>query len=221
LSDSCSYCAELKGDSSKSYFLNSVSEEIGLENRYLFETESFVVFPSIGALVEGHLLLVPKEHITAIAHLDTTKLSELENLITHIESVLLDVFDLPVIAMEHGVLVEEKVERICVSHAHLHILPLNYDLVSAISDKQTKVKLSDFCSQALNDDYLLVSNNLEDYYISDFNEHPSQYLRKLIFDNNSLDGDWNWIIDQRLNVMKNTFIKLTNYFLSKKGKDIE
>jgi hypothetical protein len=47
----CKFCAKLKAQAARAPW-----------NEFLIETENFAVVPSLGALVEGWLLMVPKEH---------------------------------------------------------------------------------------------------------------------------------------------------------------
>lgn len=58
--DKCSYCAEFAGDIDNSYYLKNIMPVIGV-NRLRLESLSFYIFPIVGSLISGHLLIVSKK----------------------------------------------------------------------------------------------------------------------------------------------------------------
>ncbi len=119
--NNCKYCSGfLKQDKSKN---NSPWNEI------LFETNNFVVVPTLGALVKGWLLIVPKDHYLCMGALPKSLWPELLSLKSYINCLLTDIYG-PITIFEHGPH-SEKLEIGCgIDHAHLHLVPLNFSLLS-------------------------------------------------------------------------------------------
>jgi len=98
-------------------------------NRILFESENFCAVPSLGALVEGWLLVVPKKEAICIGALETSLFSELHSFVGLVASRLQTVYG-PVALFEHGPHVKDTAVGCGVDHAHLHLVPTRYSLLS-------------------------------------------------------------------------------------------
>ncbi|QBD74721.1 HIT family protein [Ktedonosporobacter rubrisoli] len=102
----------------------------------LKETATFRVLADHAPLVEGHILIVPKQHYacygTVPAELDTELFAlkhEIQDFLTH--------FYAPVVFWEHGVF------RQTVYHAHLHCFPfgeIRYDPASTLHGQVVKTQ---------------------------------------------------------------------------------
>lgn len=93
----------------------------------IFESESFVVLPTVGALVEGWLLVVPKMPSLCFAHLQTSAFSELESFLSDIVPIVESNYG-PVSMFEHGPAATASPVGCGVDHAHLHLVPTKCDL---------------------------------------------------------------------------------------------
>lgn len=94
----------------------------------LKETPHFVLAADHAPLVEGHLLVIPKEHYACYGDVPTTLDEELFALKDELRQFYTRYYA-PVVFWEHGVF------RQTVFHAHLHCFPwgnLSYDLESQI-----------------------------------------------------------------------------------------
>jgi diadenosine tetraphosphate (Ap4A) HIT family hydrolase len=103
-----------------------------LWNEPLFESDNFVVIPSLGALVEGWLLLVPKSHFICIGALPKSLLREMGELKATACSFVRDVYG-NVVAFEHGPYDNSRKVGCGVDHAHLHIVSISFDLEHAVT----------------------------------------------------------------------------------------
>ncbi len=101
-------------------------------NKPLFESPNFVVLPSLGALVEGWLLLVPKKHFICMGALPDSVASEMQEMKHFICSVLQQYYG-QVCTFEHGPSRANLSVGCGVDHAHLHIVPVAFDLASAVT----------------------------------------------------------------------------------------
>ena len=101
-------------------------------NEPLFESPNFIVLPSLGALVEGWLLLVPKKHFICMGALPDSVASEMHEMKNFLCSVLQQYYG-EICAFEHGPSRANLNVGCGVDHAHLHIVPVAFDLASAVT----------------------------------------------------------------------------------------
>jgi len=99
-------------------------------NNALFESQNFVVLPSLGALVEGWLLLVPKRHFICMGGLPSSLTVEMQAMKEQVATVLMSRYG-DVCAFEHGPSGPNCDIGCGVDHAHVHLVPLDFDLASA------------------------------------------------------------------------------------------
>ncbi len=118
----CCLCSQILGDPSN----DLIAEILGYatyKRTVLAESDRFVVFPSLGAIALGHVLLCPKEHTPSIANMTDSDLRELDVMSSRLANVLSEVLDIPVHRFEHGMARGSKRIICSVGHAHLHLLP--------------------------------------------------------------------------------------------------
>ncbi len=101
-------------------------------NEPLFETQNFVVIPSLGALVAGWVLIVPKQHAIAIGGLGDPLLAELCDLKKNVASALGEHYQSSVCAFEHGPSHAGCTLGCGVDHAHLHLVPIGFNIRVAV-----------------------------------------------------------------------------------------
>ncbi|HII71232.1 TPA: HIT family protein [Candidatus Woesearchaeota archaeon] len=87
-----------------------------IPERTVLETENFRVFPTLGQIVEGYLLVAPKEHYASVGALPDEMYGELEEVKDRIDLRIRREY-CPPIWIEHGGLGQT------VFHAHLHAVP--------------------------------------------------------------------------------------------------
>lgn len=99
-------------------------------DRILWETERFLALPSLGSLVPGWILLVPKRQMVNFSHLTLDEIAELKKLLPEVVSAV-SLFSSNTYVFEHGGLVGSPLS--CgVDQAHLHIVPLAFDLCTQV-----------------------------------------------------------------------------------------
>ncbi len=86
--------------------------------RTIIETENFRVFPTLGQITEGYLLIAPKEHYSCIGAMPDEKIEEFIELKEKTAEKLKKVYG-PHIFIEHGVIGQT------VLHAHMHAIPFS------------------------------------------------------------------------------------------------
>ncbi len=94
-----------------------------IQNTVLFETENYVVIPTIGQFVEGWLMIVAKRHVRRLADHSEAEVLEVEKLLEDIGPVLASIYGNYVI-FEHGPsCLPGRHAGCCVEHTHIHLAP--------------------------------------------------------------------------------------------------
>jgi len=149
----------------------------------LLQTEHFVVVPSIGAVVPGWVLVLPKVHALSIAEVPRDQRNELKVLIKCTKNLVEKQFGRATL-FEHGASTRDSLIGCGVDHAHLHIVPLQFSLISlALSDKVVSWVKRTHAPHDINDmhsDYLLISEDSFTCVIGHLQQPQSQYFRRLI-----------------------------------------
>jgi diadenosine tetraphosphate (Ap4A) HIT family hydrolase len=132
----CSFCAEVAGSGVDNLFHELLGPEVGCS--YLVdETAQFVVVPSVGALVAGYCLILPRRHVSSFGHLDAAAHGELSALIDRARDRLRTAFGGEVVVYEHGAMSPALPGGSCADHAHLHVVPVppTVDLATPFFDE--------------------------------------------------------------------------------------
>ncbi len=101
--------------------------------KILFQSKNFAVFPSLGALIEGWLLIVPKDHALCLGALSHELHSELDELRRQVSRALKECYG-PVTVFEHGPACPNHLVGCGVDHAHLHVLPTQINLIEGVKE---------------------------------------------------------------------------------------
>jgi ATP adenylyltransferase len=178
---------------------NLVSHEaLSPWDRPLFETTNFAVVPSLGSLVEGWVMVVPKQHIISLGALSANLVSEMRDLKRVVSTELVQKYG-EVCAFEHGPAKENQKVGCTVDHAHLHLVPLSFDLALAAIpflppgapfEKASWETCRDAFQHGL--DYLYLEQPLENGRISISAEFGSQVFRKAIAARLGVPEQFNW-----------------------------
>jgi diadenosine tetraphosphate (Ap4A) HIT family hydrolase len=186
------------------------------KNRIVLESGNFIVMPSIGQIVEGYLLVLPKKHLSCIGQLSSKLFDELIGIKSILSESLSPMYH-PPIYFEHGCLSEDG-GGCGIYHAHLHCVPAPATV--------------DFLPILLNDEKLTTRykiDNIKDlkslfetgqsylFYEDRFGNPsafgapflPSQFFRRL-FAEQVGTSYWNWREFGRENKLISTLEKLKN-----------
>lgn len=90
----------------------------------IYESPNFYVVPELGALKQGYLMIVPKEHILSVAQFPNEIMEEYYEVCKDIEKILLSTFNGSVVTfMEHGSGPSGKSShKKSIVHAHTHVV---------------------------------------------------------------------------------------------------
>lgn len=177
----------------------------------LWETPSFAVLPSLGSLVPGWLLVVPKRRMPNLVELHDNEVEELEDLVS-VASKKLKMFPGQAQMFEHGGPLGSSLS--CgVDQAHLHIVPLGFNVVELSRDDKS---ISWLPVTGFGDIRSQTSNGTEYLYVSTLGQSllgfpsvpTSQWFRRLIADRIGVPEEWNYREFPKLEVMEETRARL-------------
>jgi diadenosine tetraphosphate (Ap4A) HIT family hydrolase len=203
---SCCLCADLAS-----------AHSVAIWNKPLHRSENFVVLPSLGALVEGWLLIVPTRHFLCLGALPAYVMPELQQLQDEVCSALMARYG-AACAFEHGPSVTQTSVGCGVDHAHLHVVPVSLDLAVAVAPfLPENVPWRDGDSQMRREafqrgsDYLYLEQPIGRSRIAEHNRFGSQLFRRAIAEN-LRTTDFNWRADPRLETVQATIDALAGAF---------
>lgn len=187
----------------------------------IFESELFIVLPTVGALVEGWLLVVPKMPSPCFAHLPTSAFSELESFLAEIVPIVESNYG-PVSIFEHGPMATASPIGCGVDYAHLHLVPAKCDLQAGAQKIAPNVRWSGISS------FKEVRNQVRDGYwfvkqpygsgscsvgVCVDGEPPSQLFRKIIATNLGRPEAFDWKVALGEAKLAATFEKLSQHLV--------
>jgi diadenosine tetraphosphate (Ap4A) HIT family hydrolase len=170
-----------------------------LHNKNLLETERFVVLPSLGPFLAGHVMVVSKGHFASLASMGASAIDEYEHLAQLLRkaSLLAEALE-----AEHGSTEVDKAGA-CVIHTHIHWIPGVSDCFEEIG-KRLKIvdgkRLDMLDSDHL--PYIFVRTHCRQA-IFDGRGLPSQTIRRILCDVTDRD-DSDWTQSPRLDLVADT-----------------
>jgi ATP adenylyltransferase len=164
----------------------------------VLESSNFVALPSLGSLVEGWLLLIPKQHYLSMGALPVALVSEMEEMKAQLGEQVKSRFG-EVCIFEHGPAFESRNVGCSVDHAHLHLVPLTFDIEEAArpfmphDSEWSKASWSE-CQEAhlAGRDYLYFEQPFGYGRISTHTDFGSQVFRKAIASQIGRPDQFNW-----------------------------
>lgn len=206
MNNKCVFCLE-------QHNLNTSIKALGLKSSVIFETENWYVVPSIGGFVVGYLLIVNKKHMPSIAKCDSESYKDLEKIIKIIRDINCKYLQKKTILFEHGGMNFSQAGAKSVEHVHLHVVPVDINLLDFISTEVCHLDSLDKLKQVAlmhNTPYLFFENVNGEKYYTTYNDtqYSSQFFRKAIAQSIGVANDWNWKQDD----FKENFIETYRLF---------
>ncbi len=187
---------------------SSIAEPRDPWDQPVFESENFLAVPSLGSLVEGWLLVVPRQHFISTGALTPDLHEEFATFKQDVSARLSTVYG-DICAFEHGPCAPRRQVGCGVDHAHVHLLPLDFDLVDAATAYVPGVawqpaswsECNHVVAQEL--DYLFVEQPPGVGRIAVAHQFGSQVLRRAIASSVGRPEEFNWRSHpQELNIEK-------------------
>ncbi len=176
----------------------AVARPLTLWDQPLFESANFLAVPSLGSIVDGWVLVVPRQHFISMGALPADLALELVEFRNHVVTQLETAYS-DICAFEHGPCGPGRPVGCGVDHAHLHLVPLRFDLANAaISFLPEGVKWAnaslDDCREAFEKrlDYLFVEQPIGRGKIAIASKFGSQVLRRAIASASGAADKFDW-----------------------------
>jgi diadenosine tetraphosphate (Ap4A) HIT family hydrolase len=162
------------------------------------QSANFRVLVSLGALVEGWVLLVPNEHFLSMGAVPSRLIPELQALKERVCERLEGIYG-ALCAFEHGPGKERRNVGCGVDHAHLHVVPIAFDLATAAAPYLPQNSHWERADQAQcqaaarrGDDYIYIEQPINRGRILRHQDIGSQTLRRAIAAHIGVSDDFNW-----------------------------
>lgn len=177
----------------------------------LFQTDHFWVLPSLGAMVDGWLLIVPKEHYLCMGEVPETLEAEFSELRHQVVDRLKAFYNKPVVSFEHGPSRILKRTGCGVDHAHVHFVPFAGDIVKLAQPyvgnrsgwySATPERMREAYAAGL--DYLYADSPGREAVMVTSREFSSQVFRRAIADSLQISNEYQWREFPRLGTVENT-----------------
>ncbi len=186
----CDFCDELLGGH-RNAFAHSYG---GSFSRALLSAAGFRVVPSIGQIVEGHLLIVPQAHFCALADMPAESSLGFNLLLRKVRSVLEEHYSRCVF-FEHGIRSEDS-GGCGIDHAHMHAVPVGaHGVLEALKRDfaGTRIDSIEGVRHVLSDrsSYLFFEDTSQARFAFPVTNLPSQYMRKLVAGSIG-KSNWDW-----------------------------
>jgi ATP adenylyltransferase len=192
ISNKCTFCSQFKLKKQN----NLTSIIFGKNfNRILYEDDFFVVIPALGQIVEGYLIIVPKDHYDSISRIPKELYETFLCLKEKIFIAISKEYTEPIF-FEHGSFADSNLGGGCINHGHIHVVPANVDITDVLAttfDLFTINGIEALWKLKPNSAYLYYENEHSDaYYTPVYKLLPCQYFRRLIAQGIGKPHIWNW-----------------------------
>ncbi len=187
----CDYCDEFR-DGSNNAFARKYWPEV--RQRRLLVHQDFIIVPSLGQLIEGHLLCIPERHYTAMADLSESASHVLEEMTSLIRRELNRRYGACVF-FEHGIRNSDG-GGCGIEHAHLHAVPVEGGgVLRSLRNSYPGHRVESFNdisdTVGLSSSYLFFEDCRGDRWVFPVTLIESQYMRKLVAASiGKLEWDW-------------------------------
>lgn len=181
---------------SECYFCREIedpNENLLKRNRIVLDTKNFVVLPTVGCFQIGYLLVLPKQHYLCFGELEPEMIQELNDIVNKLSDFIRKKFNQGCIIFEHGTKDLSKLTATSIMHAHIHVIPFNVDILSALPDYCELKKIKGFQDlKDESDNYLyLCDTNLNQYIVKN-DGYPSQFFRQIACKAMGIPKYWDW-----------------------------
>lgn len=174
-----------------------------LQNTILGESEMFLVLPSIGPLVPGHVMVITKEHHISLSRMGESAVRDYENLL-QATAERIPLYAENLLETEHGS-TEKESGGGCIVHTHIHWLPGLAHLSNCIGDElpvletlKTLIELPHIAQP-----YILVREGGGPVSVFGADTVPSQFIRQAICRELGRE-DWDWAVFPKRQLIRET-----------------
>ncbi len=212
----CAICCQIAGQETGDLLGKLLKKNCNYTRHTILESQYFAVFPSIGPLKLGHVILCPKVHCPSFACLPEALEEEYEPVRSRLVELLKSAFSEDVHVFEHGTDAECSHIPCSVEHAHQHFVPANIDIWDALRDGIEWRSIGsdiDSLRQAVQGrEYLYYRTPNSRTVLAIAEKHPfeSQYIRRVFAQTLGKPDEWNWRVHPLPQAIETTFTILSS-----------
>ncbi len=202
----CRFCSITKG-----------TRNLGNIDTPILENDNYMLLSSVGAMIEGWSLIIPKEHGYSMRKYYNDKDFQLffeqsYKLITNFYP------NKKVFIFEHGANSYGSLTSCGTNHSHLHIIPSEFYILNEIQDSLNfhRIKISELKSYVKDSEYLMYSeldseNTSNDVicYVHILSNPISQFFRKIIANKLGIPEKYDYKTNMNLDIAEKTYKVLT------------
>jgi ATP adenylyltransferase len=200
----CDFCKERDVG-----FQELKDDDVG--DRILYSSENLLVFPSLGQIVEGYLLIVTKQHHISFGAAPEDLYPELEAVQDKVRDVLTRHYCAPLF-FEHGPASENLRGGCCVDHAHIHAVPAGVSVFDDLAElfRYSEMDSYDALKQKFNrgEHYFFLEEDRRRYLFSPSPHVPSQLIRMIMAEKVGNADRWDWRTCPELDMLQRTLDRL-------------
>ncbi len=196
LSSACCLCAQIAGDEPGD-LLHRLLDDGSYRRRVVQLAGGLLAMPSVGALVSGHVLLCPADHLRSLRCCDD--LPQAASVIASTRAALARWAQAPVQVFEHGDARHGTEVSCSVEHAHLHLLPGLPSLWPVLADqapwRPLRAGLAELADVVGDREYVLYGDQAGRHWVTFEGPHgplESQWLRRVAARAAGEPDGWNW-----------------------------
>jgi len=193
----------------------------GVRNAGARETETpvladdqFVAWVSVGAVTEGHLLILPRRHVLSLSQLEQGERAALGSFVERSRELVERHYVAPCL-FEHGASRPGSAVGCSVDHAHLHVVPWHGSLIDSAIQAHRHMSwhgvdggLLTALDAAPTGPYLLIEDSDGRAVIALGDSVPSQALRRIILRELGRAEEWDWKSHPNRSTVRQTLRKL-------------
>lgn len=193
----CDLCKELN----TSLYDTPLQKVLGSNSRFIHRNDYFNLIPALGALWEGHVMIVPHFHSVSVIDLKIDIVKKLDYYITYCCNLVKKYYG-SVLVFEHGI---RQINARRIEHSHIHIVPYSIknsrDFIFNLNNRYKEkyfMNYSNFKELNLTEEknYIYVKCDLfESIYLD---SDPVEYrirLRQEISKHVDLFEGWDWALN--------------------------
>ena len=174
-------------------------------------SEALTAVPSVGSLLEGWIIAFPRQHVLALSELSPTQWAAYLSELKEVRAAVSDRYGETVL-FEHGSAGSARLAGCGVDHAHMHIVPIDLDIRSALAtmnDVVDELEWTHADGQVPNkagQDYLYVEDR-SGAWVAYSDSLPGQTVRRAIA--RAVGArEWDWKANPNRELMANTLSRM-------------
>ncbi len=202
----CRFCSIVKGE-----------RNLGMVDTPIIENDNYMLLSSVGAMIEGWTLIIPKEHGYSMRRYYNSE--SFQTFFKQSLNLINEAYrDKNVFVFEHGANTFGSLTSCGTNHSHLHIIPSEFYVLNEIQEilDFKKIKLSELENHVKDSEYLMYSeinnvniNNDIECYVHLLDKPISQFFRKIIANKLGIPEKYDYKTNMNLDIAERTYKMLT------------